>query len=84
MTEYINHGSLKVSKELDDLINKKVCVGIDLEPENFWVSFERIIEEFTPRNRALLDKREVLQKKLMTGTWPIKVSRLIKLSTKIS
>ena len=64
MTEYINHGSLKVSKELDDLINKKVCVGIDLEPENFWVSFEKIIEEFTPRNRALLDKREDLQKKI--------------------
>ena len=39
MTEYINHGSLKVAKELDDLINKKVCVGLDLEPENFWVSF---------------------------------------------
>ena len=64
MTEYINHGSLKVSKELDDLINKKVCIGIDLEPENFWVSFEKIIEEFTPRNRALLDKREDLQKKI--------------------
>ena len=45
MTEYINHGSLKVSKELDDLINKKVCIGIDLEPENFWASFEKIIEE---------------------------------------
>ncbi len=64
MTEYINHGSLKISKELDDLINKKVCIGIDLEPENFWVSFEKIIEEFTPRNRALLDKREDLQKKI--------------------
>ena len=44
MTEYINHGSLKVSKELDDLINKKVCIGIDLEPENFWANFEKIIE----------------------------------------
>ena len=28
MTEYINHGSLKVSKELDDLINKKVCKSV--------------------------------------------------------
>ena len=64
MTEYINHGSLKVSKELDDLIHKKVCIGIDLEPENFWVSFEKIIEEFTPRNKALLEKREDLQKKI--------------------
>ena len=64
MTEYINHGSLKVAKELDDLINKKVCVGIDIEPESFWASFEKIIEEFTPRNKALLDKREDLQKKI--------------------
>ena len=46
MTEYINHGSLKVSKELDDLINKKVCIGIDVDPENFRKSLEKIIEEF--------------------------------------
>ena len=64
MTEYINHGSLKVAKELDALINKKVCVGIDIEPESFWVSFEKIIEEFTPRNKALLEKREELQKSI--------------------
>ena len=64
MTEYINHGSLKVSKELDDLINKKVCTGIDVEPENFWKSLEKIIEEFTPRNKALLEKRQDLQKKI--------------------
>ena len=64
MTEYINHGSLKVSKELDDLINKKVCAGIDIEPENFWKSLEKIIEEFTPRNKALLEKRQDLQKKI--------------------
>ena len=64
MTEYINHSSLKVAKELDDLISKKVCVGIDIEPESFWASFEKIIEEFTPRNKALLDKREDLQKKI--------------------
>ena len=64
MTEYINHGSLKVSKELDDLINKKVCSGIDVNPDSFWDSLEKIIEEFTPRNKALLEKREDLQKKI--------------------
>ena len=64
MTEYINHGSLKVSKELDDLINKKVCAGIDVNPDSFWDSLEKIIEEFTPRNKALLEKREDLQKKI--------------------
>ena len=64
MTEYINHGSLKVSKELDDLINKKVCSGIDVNPDSFWDSLEKIIEEFTPKNKALLEKREDLQKKI--------------------
>ena len=64
MTEYINHGSLKISKELDDLINKKVCSGIDVNPDSFWDSLEKIIEEFTPRNKALLEKREDLQKKI--------------------
>ena len=64
MTEYINHGSLKVSKELDDLITKKVCTGIDVNPDSFWDSLEKIIEEFTPRNKALLEKRQDLQKKI--------------------
>ena len=64
MTEYINHGSLKVSKELDDLINKKVCSGIDVNPDSFWDSLEKVVEEFTPRNKALLEKREDLQKKI--------------------
>ncbi len=64
MTEYINHGSLKVSKELDDLITKKVCIGIDVNPDSFWDSLEKIVEEFTPRNKALLEKREDLQKKI--------------------
>ena len=54
MTEYINHGSLKVSKELDDLITKKVCIGIDVNPDSFWDSLEKVVEEFTPRNKALL------------------------------
>ena len=64
MTEYINHGSLKVSKELDDLITKKVCIGIDVNPDSFWDSLEKVVEEFTPRNKALLEKREDLQKKI--------------------
>ena len=54
MTEYINHGSLKISKELDDLINKKVCSGIDVNPDSFWDSLEKVVEEFTPRNLSLI------------------------------
>ncbi len=64
MTEYVAHGSLQVSKKLDNLINEKVCIGINLEAASFWNNFEEIIKEFSPKNRELLNIREDLQSKI--------------------
>ena len=64
MTEYVKHGSLQVSKKLDDLINEKVCNGINIEPNSFWNDLEKIINDFTPKNNELLQKREDLQSKI--------------------
>ena len=64
MTDYVKHGSLQVSKKLDDLINEKVCNGINIEPNSFWNNFEKIINDFTPKNKELLQKREDLQSKI--------------------
>ena len=55
---------MKVSKSLDTLINKKVCDSIEVTPEIFWNAFEEILNEFTPKNKALLEKREILQKQI--------------------
>ena len=64
MSTYVNKGNLKVSKSLDTLINKKVCDSIEVTPEIFWTAFEEILNEFTPKNKALLEKREILQKQI--------------------
>ena len=64
MTNRIQRGDLQVSKELDKLITEKVCVNIDLEPAQFWNSFNEIVKEFTPRNKALLAERDELQTKI--------------------
>ena len=49
MTNRIQRGDLQVSEELDKLISEKVCVNIDVEPEQFWNSFNEVVKEFTPR-----------------------------------
>ena len=64
MTNRIQKGDLQVSEELDKLITEKVCVDIAVEPDHFWNSFNEIVKEFTPRNRALLEEREELQTKI--------------------
>ena len=67
MTNRIQRGDLQVSEELDKLISEKVCVNIDVEPEQFWNSFNEVVKEFTPRNKALLAEREELQTKTGWG-----------------
>ena len=64
MTNRIQKGDLQVSEELDKLITEKVCVDIDVDPDHFWNSFNEIVREFTPRNKALLKEREELQTKI--------------------
>ena len=64
MTEYLDKGNLQVSKNLDNLITEKVCHSIDLSPETFWSKFEEILNEFSPRNKKLLEKRESLQEQI--------------------
>jgi malate synthase len=64
MTNRIQRGDLQVSEELDKLISEKVCENIDVEPEQFWNSFNEVVKEFTPRNKALLAEREELQSKI--------------------
>ena len=60
MTERITRSNLKVSKNLDELV-KEILNGLEIEPEEFWVSLEEILDEFGPRNEALLQKRTDLQ-----------------------
>jgi malate synthase len=62
MSDRITHGSLKVSQELDNFLTDELLPGLDISPEAFWESFERVLDEFGPRNTELLAKRTEIQK----------------------
>ena len=62
MSERITHGSLKVSQELNNFLTDELLPGLDISPDAFWDSFERVLDEFGPRNKELLTKRTQIQK----------------------
>ena len=62
MSKRITHGSLKVSQELDNFLTDELLPGLDINPDAFWESFERVLDEFGPRNKDLLAKRTEIQK----------------------
>ena len=60
-THYLKRGSLSVAPELCGLIENEVLPGLSFTNDDFWQLFSTIVEEFSARNAALLEKREALQ-----------------------
>ena len=56
--------SLTISNHLKDFLENEVLEGLDISTEHFWSSFEKIVNEFSPRNKALLQKRENIQSQI--------------------
>ncbi|MEN6669123.1 malate synthase G [Psychrobacter sp. B38] len=57
----IQKGILAIDQQLYDFIENDVLPKVGVDSENYWSGFEKIIKEFTPRNKALLEKREKIQ-----------------------
>ena len=64
MSARVKNGNLDVSPELDSFLRNEVLPGLDIEPDQFWNSFETVLTEFAERNKSLLDKREDIQKQI--------------------
>jgi malate synthase len=62
--QYIKKGSLSVSSELESFLKLEVLPGLDLSEEHFWTSLENIINEFSPKNKKLLEIRESMQEQI--------------------
>ncbi len=60
----VSVGNLKVAKVLYDFIVDEVIPGTGIVPEAFWRGLDRIVHDFAPRNRALLQRRDELQAKI--------------------
>jgi malate synthase len=61
--------SITISNHLRDFLENEVLQGLDISKEHFWSSFEKIVNEFSPRNKALLQKREDIQSQI--DSWHI-------------
>ena len=55
---------LQISDDLKNFLNNEVLDGLDMSSEYFWSSFEAILKEFGPRNKELLEKREIFQSQI--------------------
>ena len=62
MQNYITRGRLQVAEQLDDFINQQAMPGTGVQSDAFWQGAEALFSEFVPQNRALLEKREQLQR----------------------
>ncbi len=57
----INKHGLQVAEVLADFIEQEALPGTGVSEDEFWQGFARIVEQFAPENRELLEKREELQ-----------------------
>ena len=74
----ISINNLSVDENLYNFLNNEVLPGTDVDQGQFWDRFSKVVHKLQPENKALLKKREEIQKKLIIGTCPKKDQKLIK------
>ncbi|MGA1372282.1 MAG: malate synthase G [Pseudomonadales bacterium] len=57
-------GGLQVASELDALVRHEIAPGTGIEPDAFWVGFAALLRDLVPTNRALLARRDALQREI--------------------
>jgi len=62
--EIIDKNGLKISKTLFEFINSEAIPGTGIDPEVFWNKFSKFVHELAPINKELIEKREIIQKKI--------------------
>jgi malate synthase len=61
--KYININTLKVSESLSNFVNEELLTDTGVSTDQFWLGFEKTLNELEPKNRELINIRETLQKK---------------------
>lgn len=64
MVQRIEINGLKVAQELHDFVVNEAIPGTEVDAAQFWAGFAKIVDDLTPKNRALLEKRDALQLKI--------------------
>ncbi len=64
MTQRIQKGSLAIDKILYDFIENEALPVAKINSETYWKNFEQVVLDLTPKNSALLARRDELQAKI--------------------
>ncbi|WHX67998.1 malate synthase G [Peribacillus frigoritolerans] len=67
MGEYVKVGNLQVASVLFEFIHKDGLPGSGLNQEQFWVDFEKLVRDMSPKNKKLLARRDEIQTNI--NTW---------------
>ena len=62
--KYISIGRLSIAYKLFDFVNKELLPGTSISKGNFWFGLDKYAHELSPKNKNLLELREILQKKI--------------------
>jgi malate synthase len=64
MKDYVKIGNLQVARIFYEFINTEALPGSGLNSERFWSDLETLIKDLTPKNKALLARRDEIQDKI--------------------
>jgi len=64
MVQRIEKHGLQVAEQLARFVDEEALPGTDLSADDFWSGFAALVEEMTPKNIALLARREELQNQI--------------------
>jgi len=60
----LRYGKLTVAEALDSFIHERAAPGSGISAERFWAVVEGLVDQFAPRNRALLARRDEIQSQI--------------------
>ncbi len=60
----IDKNGLKISSALFEFINNEAIPGTNVNLNEFWNNFSKAVHELAPVNKKLIEKREIIQKKI--------------------
>jgi len=64
MKNKIKKYNLEIDGGFFDFINNEVLPDTEIDKNDFWDNFSRLIHDFGPSNKQLLKKRDIIQEQL--------------------
>lgn len=64
MGAYVERSGLKVAVVLDNLLQQQILPGLTLTADEIWQGFAQLVNDLSPKNKALLIQRDHFQQQL--------------------